>query len=55
MAQLILIPGGTNFIGSILVERLQEFPQYELSLFNRQRTAPGLFPGVKSIKGERGT
>lgn len=55
MTQQILILGGTNFIGRNLVERLGQFPQYELTLFNRQETAPLLFPGINRIKGDRGS
>lgn len=51
----ILILGGTNFIGRNLIEKLKDFPQYDLTLFNRQQTAPSLFQEIKSIKGDRST
>ncbi|MFK7969061.1 MAG: NAD-dependent epimerase/dehydratase family protein [Bacteroidia bacterium] len=51
--QKILILGGTQFIGRTLVEQLLEDARYEVTLFNRQKTAAALFPQCKAIKGDR--
>lgn len=51
----VLILGGTNFIGRNLIEKLRTIPQYDITLFNRQQTAPALFPEIKTIKGDRAT
>lgn len=51
----ILILGGTNFIGRNLVEKLLESNEYEITLFNRQRTYSYLFPEINKIKGDRET
>jgi len=51
----ILILGGTQFIGRYLVEKLIELDEYELTLFNRLRTKPELFPNLTRIKGDRET
>ncbi|MEZ4883152.1 MAG: NAD-dependent epimerase/dehydratase family protein [Chitinophagales bacterium] len=51
----ILIFGGTQFIGRRLVELLLENGQYELTLFNRGKSMPNLFPNVKKILGNRRT
>jgi 2'-hydroxyisoflavone reductase len=51
----ILILGGTQFIGRNLVEKLLAENEYELTLFNRQRTNADLFPQVKKLKGDRDT
>jgi 2'-hydroxyisoflavone reductase len=51
----ILVLGGTQFIGRYLVEQLNEIDEYELTLFNRQRTKPELFPELNRIKGDRET
>jgi len=50
----ILILGGTRFLGRHLVEAAQA-RGHELSLFNRGKTNPGLFPGVETILGDRET
>ena len=49
----ILIFGGTQFIGRRLVELLLENDSYELTLFNRGKSMPNLFPNVKKILGNR--
>ncbi|MFK7905296.1 MAG: NAD-dependent epimerase/dehydratase family protein [Chitinophagales bacterium] len=49
----ILIFGGTQFIGRRLVEMLLETEAYELTLFNRGKSMPNLFPNVKKILGNR--
>lgn len=51
----ILILGGTNFIGRNLVEALIKVEGIEICLFNRGLSAPGLFPGVKFLRGDRET
>ncbi len=51
----ILIFGGTQFIGRRLVELLLENGQYDLTLFNRGKSMPNLFPDVKKISGNRRT
>lgn len=51
----ILILGGTQFIGRNLVNRLIELDEYEITLFNRQRTGTDLFPNIHKIKGDRTT
>ena len=48
----ILVLGGTGFIGPHMVrEALRR--GHEVSLFNRGRTSPGLFPDLKLYKGDR--
>ncbi len=50
----ILVLGGTNFIGRVLVETLlQEKEAYTLTLFNRGKTNPDLFPTVRKLQGDR--
>ncbi|MEY4926199.1 MAG: hypothetical protein RI894_635 [Bacteroidota bacterium] len=51
----ILILGGTHFIGRNLIEKLLETNIYDITLFNRQKTSPDLFPDLKKIKGDRET
>jgi 2'-hydroxyisoflavone reductase len=48
----ILILGGTNFIGPVIVEQLLK-NGYEVSLFNRGITNPHLFPNLEKIRGDR--
>ncbi len=50
----ILILGGTGFIGPHEVEYALE-RGHTLTLFNRGRTNPGLFPDVEKLKGDRGS
>lgn len=48
----LLILGGTRFVGRHLVERaLAE--GHEVTLFNRNRSAPDLFPQVEVVRGDR--
>jgi 2'-hydroxyisoflavone reductase len=48
----ILILGGTSFLGPALVERA--LPRgHTLTLFNRGKTRPGLFPHVETLHGDR--
>lgn len=51
----LLILGGTQFIGRNVIEKLVELNQYEITLFNRQKTNAELFPNCIKIKGDRET
>jgi len=51
----ILIIGGTKFVGRNLVEQILPLKDYDITLFNRGKTNPGLFPEVKRITGDRNT
>ncbi len=55
MKKQILILGGTMFVGRMVVEKLQQLPQYEVTLFNRGKSNAGLFPDVKQLHGNRET
>jgi 2'-hydroxyisoflavone reductase len=48
----ILILGGTAFLGPELV-RAAQARQHTLTLFNRGKTNPGLFPDVEKLRGDR--
>lgn len=48
----ILILGGTGFIGPYQVQYALD-RGHEVTLFNRGRTNPALFPGVKRLQGDR--
>ena len=48
----ILILGGTGFIGPHIVERALE-RGHEVTLFNRGRTNPHLFPELEKLRGDR--
>ncbi|MBX3354107.1 MAG: NAD-dependent epimerase/dehydratase family protein [Phycisphaeraceae bacterium] len=48
----ILILGGTGLLGPHIVERARE-RGHEVTLFNRGRSSPGLFPEVERIEGDR--
>jgi 2'-hydroxyisoflavone reductase len=48
----ILILGGTGFLGPATVEVAQK-RGHELTLFNRGRTRPGLFPKIETLLGDR--
>jgi 2'-hydroxyisoflavone reductase len=48
----VLVIGGTRFLGRHLVEALLA-RHHEVTLFNRGRTAPGLFDDVEEIHGDR--
>lgn len=54
MEQLLIL-GGTSFLGRNLLEQLQDSTKYEISLFNRGKTNPTLFPNCKRIIGDRNT
>ncbi|MBK8097659.1 MAG: NAD-dependent epimerase/dehydratase family protein [Planctomycetes bacterium] len=48
----ILILGGTQFLGPAIV-RAALAQGHELTLFNRGKTNPGLFPEVEKLQGQR--
>src|SRR5689334_6876605 len=48
----ILILGGTGFLGPATVEAAVS-RGHELTLFNRGRTRPGLFPQIETLLGDR--
>ena len=48
----ILILGGTGFLGPATVEAAQA-RGHEITLFNRGRTRPGLFPKIETLLGDR--
>ena len=48
----ILVLGGTRFVGRHFVEVALEHG-YELTLFNRGRSGPELFPEVERVRGDR--
>ena len=48
----ILLLGGTGFLGPAIVEVGLE-RRHELTLFNRGKTHPGLFPNVEKLQGDR--
>lgn len=52
----ILILGGTSFIGRVLVEKLLNYQEkLNITLFNRGKTNPNLFPQINKIVGDRET
>ncbi len=48
----LLILGGTSFLGPAIVEHALA-RGHTLTLFNRGRTNPDLFPGVEKLRGDR--
>ncbi len=48
----LLILGGTRFVGRALVEEAQA-RGYEITLFNRGQSNPGLYPDVEQLTGDR--
>ena len=48
----ILILGGTGFLGPATVEAAVA-RRHEVTLFNRGKTRPGLFPGIEKLHGDR--
>jgi len=48
----ILILGGTGFIGPHIVQAARA-RGHTLTLFNRGKTRPGLFPGIETLNGDR--
>lgn len=51
----VLLLGGSQFMGRMLVEQILESNQYDLTIFNRGKTNADLFPEVKRIIGDRET
>jgi 2'-hydroxyisoflavone reductase len=51
-AKRILILGGTGFLGPAIVEAATA-RGHQLTLFNRGRTRPGLFPNIETLLGDR--
>src|SRR3954463_13075455 len=49
----VLVLGGTRFVGRHIVAALLARGD-EVTLFNRGKTAPGLFPGARELHGDRG-
>ncbi len=49
----ILVLGGTQFIGRVLVEHLMDAGYRDLTLFSRGLSNPGLFPELRHIHGDR--
>lgn len=49
----VLVLGGTRFVGRHIVAALLARGD-EVTLFNRGKTAPGLFPGAQELFGDRG-
>lgn len=54
MKDKVLILGGTGFVGRILTENLLN-SHYKITLFNRGKRNPGIFPEVKHYYGDRET
>jgi nucleoside-diphosphate-sugar epimerase len=50
----VLVLGGTSFVGRTIVEDLLT-RGHTVTLFNRGRTGPGLFPDVERLLGDRDT
>lgn len=50
--QRILVLGGTGFLGPPVVERALEHG-HVVTLFNRGKSSPELFPSIKKIRGDR--
>lgn len=48
----ILVLGGTQFVGRAFVEEALA-AEHEVTLFNRGRTRPELFPEVEKVRGDR--
>jgi len=48
----LLVLGGTGFIGPALVELAQK-NGHTVTIFNRGKTRPGLFPDVEKLQGDR--
>lgn len=50
----VLVLGGTRYLGPVIVNELLS-KGYSVTLFNRGKTNPGLFPNLPLIKGDRET
>ncbi len=53
MQKKVLILGGTQFVGRHLCERLEKRDDFNVTLFHRGKTNPGLFPGFRHVHGDR--
>ena len=51
----VLVLGGGNFIGRVLLEKLTEKDDHQITLFNRGKTNAELFPEIPRIIGDRET
>jgi 2'-hydroxyisoflavone reductase len=51
----ILILGGTHFLGRALLDEIAANVNYDITLFNRGKTNPDIFPNLSLIKGDRET
>ncbi|MFE9426393.1 NAD-dependent epimerase/dehydratase family protein [Kitasatospora sp. NPDC006697] len=51
-SKTLLVLGGTRFLGRTVVEAALA-DGHRVTLFNRGRTAPGLFPGAETVLGDR--
>ncbi len=49
----ILILGGTNFIGRNLVDSLIQLGYFDITLFNRGKSNPNIYPTIKKLSGDR--
>jgi len=49
----VLIIGGTGFVGRMVTETLSKDSNYDVTLFNRGKRNPDIFPDVKHIEGDR--
>ena len=54
MKNKVLILGGTGFVGRILTENLLK-SNYNITLFNRGKRNPGIFPEAEHLFGDRET
>ena len=54
MKDKVLILGGTGFVGRILTENLLK-SNNKITLFNRGKRNPGIFPGAEHLFGDRET
>jgi 2'-hydroxyisoflavone reductase len=50
----ILVLGGTRFVGRAVVDAALD-AGHDVSLFNRGRSNPGLYPGIETLIGDRET
>jgi 2'-hydroxyisoflavone reductase len=48
----ILILGGTGFLGPATIE-IAQARGHQITMFNRGKTRPDLFPGVEKLHGDR--
>lgn len=48
----VLVLGGTDYLGPVIVQHLIDLG-HDVTLFNRGKTNPQLFPGVRKLRGDR--